>query len=101
MERDNFQSDFMRFGTNVSLQRSALKLKIGKTIITILARRPRGLRAKINLASKEMSVIFWVCIVRLRLSPTRVNYCYSKRVARVFRVKIYDLQNAIYLDPIL
>ena len=29
--------------------------------ITILARRPRGLRAKINLASKEMSVIFGGC----------------------------------------
>ena len=30
-------------------------------LITILARRPRGLRAKINLASKEMSVIFGGC----------------------------------------
>ena len=53
--------------------------------ITILARRPRGLRAKINLASKEMSVIFG-CVL----------FGSDSGVARVFRVKIDGVQNAFY-----
>ena len=53
--------------------------------ITILARRPRGLRAKINLASKEMSVIFGC-----------VTFGLDSGVARVCQVKIDSLQNAFY-----
>ena len=41
-----------------------LSATLGITKITILARSPRGVRAKINLASKEMSVF----VVRLKMS---------------------------------
>ena len=58
--------------------------------ITILARRPRGLRAKINLASKEMSVIFGC-----------VPFGLDSGVARVFQEKIDGLQNAFHFDPII
>ena len=53
----DFRVDHLNF--NLLLERSNLMIKI-----TILARRPRGLRAKINLASKEMSVF----VVRLKMS---------------------------------
>ena len=58
--------------------------------ITILGRRPRGLRAKINIASKEMSVIFGC-----------VSFGLDSGMARGFHVKIDGLQNAFYLDQIL
>ena len=67
---------------------ASLMLKIifqQQYLITILARRPRGLRAKINLASKEMSVIFG-CVL----------FGSDSGVARVFRVKIDGVQNAFY-----
>ena len=54
-----------------------------KIKITILARRPRGLRAKINLASKEMSVF----VVQVKMSRGKKGgsyLCFSKPLTRVF-----------------
>ena len=65
--------------------------------ITILARRPRGLRAKINLASKEMSVF----VVRLKNITWEINggtnLCFSKPLTRVFQVEIYSLQKTFLI----
>ena len=75
------------FGQLTSSGQNNFSEEFGFFIITILARRPRGLRAKINLASKEMSVIFGC-----------VPFGLDSGVARVFHVKIDGLQNVFYLN---
>ena len=74
-----------------------LAVTIRNLKITILARRPRGLRAKINLASKEMSVF----VVRLKNITWEINggtnLCFSKPLTRVFQVEIYSLQKTFLI----